>query len=394
MSGRWSFLVVLVALLAGGCHPGTLPVSNTGAGAYEVSLRELGDGSGFVVGWFDRRHGRAEVYMRLLDPVGRPRSREYRLTTSPTHSFEPDVAVVGDDILVAWYDTDETEWSRVKLGRWSRDGVLRWIRTFSSDLRPGRVPVILADRVRERLFIAWLEDTEYGAGVWGRWLDLDGLPQSPPLPLGPAGETTWNLNAALDERGQAWVVYDAKMLTRTNELFAVRTDGEILEWIRLTADDGFASAYPDIVFTPDHTALTWFDERDGNREVYLRLVPGQALTPDAAENARRVTQTAGESIGAYLAWNGRHIGVAWSDDTTGRHEIYFQPFDLHAAPTREASRLTYNTTASLIPSIRPTADGFAIAWNEDVVEERRSLHGVGGRSEAVVRLVRDPDSPR
>ena len=56
--------------------------------------------------------------------------------------------------------------------------------------------------------------------------------------------------------------------------------------------------------------------------------------------------------------------------------------------------LTDNTTASLIPSIRPSDNRFAVAWNEDVVEERGALHGVGGRSAVVVSLVRDPASPR
>ena len=388
MIDRGRGLIVTGALLLCGCHPGTLPASNPGAGAYEASLRELGDGSGFVVAWFDTRHEHSEIYLRLLDVVGRPRSPEYRLTASPASSFEPDVAVVGGHVVVAWYDADDTG-SRVKLGRWSRTGSRQWVRTLSPEA-PGRVPVVLADDPRGRLFVAWLEDTKEGADVRGRWLDLQGLPQSPALSLGPASATTWNLNAALDDSGRAWVVYDATLRTTSSELFAVRIDGESVERVRLTADDGFASMYPDIVFTPEHTALTWFDERDGNREVYLRVVPGHELGDDAAQNARRVTETAGESIGAYLAWNDRHVGVAWSDDTTGRQEVYVQTFDVDGAATREAVRLTDNTTASLIPSIRPTGDGFAIAWNEDAVEERHFPHGVGGRSEVVVRLIPDP----
>ena len=77
----------------------------------------------------------------------------------------------------------------------------------------------------------------------------------------------------------------------------------------------------------------------------------------------------------------------WSDDSEGHHEVYFQAFDGDGTAAREPLRLTYNPTASLIPAIRPWADGFALVWNEDVVEERRA-HSSGGRSEIVFTLVR------
>ena len=38
--------------------------------------------------------------------------------------------------------------------------------------------------------------------------------------------------------------------------------------------------------------------------------------------ARRVTDTKGESIGAYVAWNHNRIGLAWCDNTPGQQEVY------------------------------------------------------------------------
>ena len=65
--------------------------------------------------------------------------------------------------------------------------------------------------------------------------------------------------------------------------------------------------------------------RDGNEEVYLFVGPVDELRVGLKSRATRVTWTAGESIGSYLAWNGREIGLAWCDDTDGgQHDIYFQ----------------------------------------------------------------------
>ena len=83
-----------------------------------------------------------------------------------------------------------------------------------------------------------------------------------------------------------------------------------------------------------------------------------------------MTQTPGESIGAYLDWSdeadlaSRRIGLAWSDASTGQHEVYFQTLDRNGMPLGDPRRVTTTPTASLVPAIRPWRGGFALAWNE------------------------------
>ena len=50
----------------------------------------------------------------------------------------------------------------------------------------------------DALFCAWIEaDADGYEIVWAGWWELDGRPRSAPVRLGAAGETTWNLNAAI-----------------------------------------------------------------------------------------------------------------------------------------------------------------------------------------------------
>ena len=213
--------------------------------------------------------------------------------------------------------------------------------------------------------------------------------------LGPASETTWNLNAALHSDGRVWVVYDAIAGTKAEELFVVEVDWPDasrpakVTRVRLTEDDGFASKYPDIDMEVEtgRVALTWFDERDGNREVYLAVVSRQALMSGLSEAQQvRVTDTPDESIGAYLAWNGYRLGLAWSDEVGGQHEIFFALYDSSGHSLGTPRRLTANPTASLIPAIARSGDGFALVWNEDVIEDR-GTHETGGNSEVVFSLI-------
>src|SRR5262245_715460 len=70
------------------------------------------------------------------------------------------------------------------------------------------------------------------------------------------------------------------------------------------------------------TKPIWFDERDGNREVYLFVGSERELSGGVDNRALQVTSTPGESIGAYVAWNARRhrFGLVWCDSTEGQHD--------------------------------------------------------------------------
>ena len=79
--------------------------------------------------------------------------------------------------------------------------------------------------------------------------------------------------------------------------------------------------------------------------------------------------------------------MAWADDHEGQHEVYFQTFSPDGTAHASPRRLTDTPSASLIPAIVEWGDGFALAWNEDVIEERGD-HRWGGRSDIFFATVR------
>jgi uncharacterized iron-regulated membrane protein len=381
----------LATLLAVGAVPvlaqdaGVLQISHSGRGAYEASLTPFGDG--FAASWYDTRHGHAEIYLQWLDGNGRPVRTEQRLTNGSANAYEPDIQALDSNLVVAWYEKAADGALTAKLGLWTKDGQPRWNKSLSAPGHFGRNPVVRA--ARGRVFSAWIENRPgEDQAVWGQWFDAQGRPAASPLRLAPAGHTTWNLNAAIDDRGRAWVVFDARVETRRDELYLVSVDGASTNVIRLSGDDGFDSKYPDLAFRGERAALTWFDVREGNEEVYLFIAPTTELKEGLQSRASRVTNTSGESIGAYLAWNGSDLGLAWCDNTDGKqHEIYFQRFDDAGKAIDQPRRLTHNATSSLIPAIRPRRDGFALVWNE-FTPDPKDIHGPNGRSEVMFAQIR------
>jgi hypothetical protein len=106
--------------------------------------------------------------------------------------------------------------------------------------------------------------------------------------------------------------------------------------------------------------------------------------------SRRVTHTAGESIGAYVSASADGFGLAWCDNSPGQHEIYFQFFDMLGRPTQDARRITHSPMESLIPAIVSFDAGFALAWNE--YKPHGIGHARGGRSEIAFSIVQRRNS--
>ncbi len=386
-------LVVLAACLAPltltacGGAPSVVPVSTAAGAAHEPSLAVFDDG--MAVAWYDTREGRGDLYMRRLDAGGVPVGSELVLTRGPNDAYEADAHAVrspafGDGLALGWYEKTRNGRLLPRVGVWTRDGMRRWSKAVGP---AGRNTVVRVSG--SVMFVAWvLDEPDDGASVWGGWWTIDGEVREPPRRLADAGRTTWNLNAAIDPAStpqdpRAWVVFDAKAGTQAEELFAVDVRGEGSDRVtRLTADDGHASKYPDLAWNGDTAALTWFDERDGNQEVYLSVGPRARFADGTDARATRVTTTNGHSIGAYLAWNGDRLGLAWCDDSAGQHEVYLQTFSKAGAPREPARRVSDTPAASLIPAIRAWQAGFVLAWNEYDAPESDE-HAVGAQSQVV-----------
>jgi hypothetical protein len=352
-------LVVASAVFAAACSPRPAQVSNSRTGAFEAALTPFDNG--FAVAWYDTRDGNGEIYVRLLDENGEPVSPERRLTNSPEDSFEASIDRLGDMIAVAWYEQNATGQQTAKLGMWTRDGANEWVHTFDRDTRN---PVVRSTSTA--IFCAWVQtEADRGEAVFAAWWDKDGHQTVAPIRLGEASKTTWNLNAAIDEQGMGWVVFDAEVSTRASELYVAKADGSATTAMRLTKDDGAPSKYPDLALgTGGRTALSWQEERDGNVEVYLITGKLSDLAGEIDGRSRRVTNTPGESNGAYIAWNDDRLGLAWSDKTPGQPEVYFESLDGTGAVREAAQRITQTATWSLVPAIGPRGNGFALAWNE------------------------------
>ena len=378
-------------------------LSDSGKGAFEPSLAIINNTA--IVVWNDNRHGADEIYLRIVDSNLSTISAEVRLTKNNSFSYEADVVAVGENILVSWYDKNQDGQLSVKLGMWSSTLEPLWSKSISSPNMNGRIPVLQA--MPDKVFIAWIEEiinepldadeddspapSTSPSSIYAAWLDNSDGSLSTPYKISDASRTTWNLNTDVMSDGNIALVFDAEYETQSSELYLADISIYASEVYRLSADDNMASKYPDLAVYEDLAAITWIDEKAGNNEIYLNFFNIDSLSGGSPPSpldytALRITETQGDSIGAYLSWNKNILGLAWNDNEEGPHEMYFQSFDASGVAVTPATRLTNTAENSLIPAIQPWNEGFILVWNEVIPGE----HGSGpasSRSQIVIQTV-------
>lgn len=352
-------------LLLAGCSRGAEPPMRS----YELSLAVSPAGS--FAAWHGGPHDRSAIYVQRVDAAGRLVGAPVRVSDGKRLAYEPDLILAGDRLVIAWYEKDSrTGALSVRLAALDRAGKLLWLAPVADEAPAARNPVVRL--IGDRLHIAWIEQAGAAgkgneASVRHQVFSLAGKAEGPPETIGEANRDTWNLNAAV--RGETFIVtYDAALGTKAHELQMLEVTGKQVRRQQLSPDDGKPSLYPDLQLNgAGEAALTWFDRKDGNSEVYLLVAPLGTLEAGAAPDPVRVTRDKGESIGAYLAWNGPVVGLAWSDDMSGRRELYVQAFSASGQSLGPARQIGASEGRASVPAIRASGAGFLVAWNDYVM---------------------------
>jgi hypothetical protein len=374
-------------------------MAGTGADrAFEVSAAWIGGRP--AVAWYGGRLAREAIFLRFADSRGRPVAHAMQLSDASRDAFEPSLQQIGGDALVAWYEQDRavppgTRRQAAILGRFDSSGRQLWLRQLSSGDASGRNPVV---RVAGAIIhAAWIEQrADAQPRVKVATLDAAGRLLQPPHDVAAAGSNTWNLNAAVDRDGALHVLFDAATASRAKELHWVRVRGDAIDDRRASRDDGIESAYPDIALDGTRYAVTWFDSRAGNSEVYLRcgqLDPSGALPANLLldeDAALRVTHTPAESTGAYVAWQDERVVLAWIEGEGAHRVLWLQQFDPDCHPAGAARRVDGRGAEAGVPSLAASAAGLLLAWNGQRAVPAAANQGRGRKPASVVLLEVSP----
>jgi hypothetical protein len=284
---------------------------------------------------------------------------DLRLSASTGASGYPSPAWNGDGYGVAWHDDRDGNYE-IYFTLVDRYGVTSGPEIQLTQASGNSGGAVLAWTGTE-YGLAWWDERDGNREIYFRRLGALGAPIGPEHRITSAAgvSTTPSIVWTGREYGIAW--HDAR--DGNDEIYVARvhpsgyTAGDE---IRVTNAAG-ASRYASIAWTGDEYAVAWQDDRDGNGEIYAARLDalGAKIGGDV-----RVTNAAGSSEQPSLAWNGSGFGVAWHDDRDGNWEIYFARLYTTAAKIGDDVRVTTQAAVSGYPALAWTGADYGIAWHD------------------------------
>jgi hypothetical protein len=163
-----------------------------------------------------------------------------------------------------------------------------------------------------------------------------------------------------DDRGRA-PGPDADPFFR--EIYYKRSTDRGTTWepdFRLTDSDGI-SQFPSFAVTGSTVHVVWSEYRDGNPEVYYKRSTDAGLS---WEFDVRLTADASSSFAPSLAASGSAVHVVWYDQRDGNFEVYTKRSTDGGASWGADTRITSDGADSWFPSVAVSGPQVHIAWEE------------------------------
>lgn len=338
------------------------------------------EGDNVYVGWVDTQDGNEEEYFCRSTDRGVTWEPVQPLTSDRANSWAPTLAAAGNRVHLVWFDQKDSSFQPFE----AENKLNEAMDLLGLKYEPAAMGVVVPNpeelakrRATEKLELimnaapAWVAgggDTEKlrtildafdalgprGAPYIVKEIKLDEavalmdltyssrplVAQTPKVDQPQA--RAMRIRAKLwriQETGPQWVAHggDLTMLqgvlvefqrmyelaTTEWEIYYLRSNDHGATWestTRLTTAPG-TSQRPSIALAGNRLFITWFDNRDGNNEVYFKESAngGDSWGPDV-----RLTAAPGESVFPTIAVRNGLVHVVWSDTRDGNPEIYYK----------------------------------------------------------------------
>ncbi|MEO8209516.1 MAG: hypothetical protein ABI840_03060 [bacterium] len=309
--------------------------------------------------WFDNRDGNSEIYYKRSTDAGKNWSSDLRLTYNAAASGFPTTAVSGSVVHVAWEDyrdgNNEIYYKRSSDGglTWGPDTRLtnNWANSVNASLSVSDLFVHLVWRdERDGNREIYYKRSIDGGVTWGY-------------------DTRLTYNSYLSQFPSISVYnYDVHIVWEenrdgNNEIYYKGSQDGGVCWgpdTRLT--NNWANSYsPDVSVFGSVVHVVWFDDRDGNAEIYYRhsTDEGASWCPDT-----RLTYNSAASRLSSISASSSSVHVFWQDYRDGNFEIYYKRSLNEGNNWGADTRITNNSSTSIFPFVSVSGTVLHIIWEE------------------------------
>jgi len=275
--------------------------------------------SNIHVVWRDMRDGSREIYYKRSTDGGITWSGDVRLTNNTGISFSPSVSVSGSIVHVVWDDNRDGNYE-IYYKR-SPDGGTSW----GSDTRltddPANSRYASAAVSGTDVHVVWDDERDGNPEIYYKHSSDGGTSWGTDTRL--TNDTADSQHPSVSVSGSiVHVVWDDNR-DGNYEIYYKRSPDAGISWgtdTRLTNDTA-NSNYASTAASISNIHVVWLDDRDGNYEIYYKSSPDAGISWGTDT---RLTNDAAVSRYASAAVSGTNVHVVWFDERDGNPEIYYK----------------------------------------------------------------------
>jgi hypothetical protein len=326
--------------------------------------------------WFDNRDGNNEIYYKRSTNGGISWEPDVRLTTNSGKSARLCVALSGPFLHVVWTDDRDGNYeiyykrSTDRGASWGAD--TRLTEYIGNSLNPS---MAVTDSF---LNILWYDNRDgYWEVYYKRSID-SGETWDPDVRLTYDPADAFNASIAVSGLivHTVWVDYR----DGNGEIYYKRSIDCGVSWgqdTRMTIDTA-KSTRPCVATSGAVVHVVWFDKRDGDNEIYYKRSADGGTTWEADT---RLTNSFGDSFDPSVAVSGSAVHIVWYDNRDGDLEIYYKRSEDEGLTWGADTRLTDALGDSQYPSIAVSGPMVHVVWtdlrdgNEEIYYKRNPTEG-------------------
>jgi hypothetical protein len=242
------------------------------------------DANGLHVVWYDLRDGNLEIYYKHSPDFGNTWEADVRLTYDSSDSFWPAITSDANGLHVVWYDLRDGnaeiyyKHSPDFGNTWDADVRLTY------DSSDSQYPAITSDA--NGLHVVWMDERDGNEEIYYKHSPDFGNTWDADVRLTYDSSVSYWPAITSDENGLHVVWEDYR--DGNEEIYYKHSPDFGNTWdadVRLT-NDSSVSEFPAITSDENGLHVVWFDDRDGNNEIYYKrgTFPPQELTIDIILN--------------------------------------------------------------------------------------------------------------
>ena len=274
-------------------------------------------GSVLHIVWQDKRDGIFNIYYKRSTDAGLSWGTDSRLSNNIYASFNPSLSVSGLNVNAVWDIQNGIYFKR------STDGGVSWGADviFASGADAHTPSICVSGTI---LHVVWVqqEGLGYGYDIYYKRSTDNGINWGTNTLLTNTSSSLWDPPSIAVSGSIVHVVYSVYNISKWDIYYKRSTNGGT-SWTGDTdlVNSTASAINPSLAVSGSAVHIAWFDARNTNMQIYYKRSTNGG---NAWETDTRLTNTDSNSVVPSIATAGSIVHIVWFDNRDGNYEIYYK----------------------------------------------------------------------